>query len=353
MISFYPKNDQDQKIRIKRFLMAASSYLVFAFLVLYCYYLGIYKMSVVLTWSWFGFVVLMNIAFYTVFRLGINLRFKDKSLTMFQIASATLVTMVTLYFLDYLRGAGLLFYMVSFSFGIFRLRVRQFLTLALFALLGYAAIIYLLMVFEPARIHFKIEIIQWMVLAVVLLWFSLIGGHLSRLREKVEYMATNDPLTGVFNRRQLFRLLEREKSLANRGHSPFALCILDIDQFKKVNDTYGHQTGDMVLANIAMLVNKNLRNIDHLARYGGEEFTMILSYPDIIDAIKCAERIRNMIASHKFNHNGKIISVTVSIGVTIFKPEEDIETTLSRADKALYQAKENGRNLVEHIVPDV
>ncbi|MBU0994780.1 MAG: GGDEF domain-containing protein [Proteobacteria bacterium] len=352
MISLYPKNDKDQKIRIKRFLMAASSYLVFALLILYCYYLGIYRMPFALTISWFVFVVLMNVVFYSIFRLGINLRFKDKSLTMFQIAAATLVTMVTLYFLDQVRGAGLLFYIVSFSFGIFRLQVRQFLILAIFALLGYLIIILLLMKFEPDRIHFKIEVIRLIVLAVVLLWFSFLGGYLSRLRQKVEHLATNDPLTGVYNRRQLFRLLEREKSLASRGHSPFALCILDIDQFKNVNDTFGHQAGDTVLSSIATIVNKNLRKIDHLARYGGEEFTMILSYPDIIDAIKCAERIKNIISSHTFHHNGKVISVTVSIGVTIFKPDENIEATLSRADKALYQAKENGRNLVEYLVPD-
>ena len=349
MISLYPKDDKEQRIRITRFLMAASSYLIFSFLVLYCYYLGLYRMSLAGTLSWFGFVVAMNMGFYSMFRLGINLKFQDKSMTMIQIACATLVTMVTLYFIDDVRGAALLFYIVSFSFGIFRLRVKQFLALAIFAILGYSLIIVLLMLYAPHRIVFKVEVIRWIVLCVVLVWFSFLGGYLSHLREKVENLATNDPLTGVYNRRQLFRLLERETSLANRGHAPFAVGIMDIDRFKQVNDTYGHQTGDMVLKTIARTVHKNLRKIDHMARYGGEEFTMILSYPNINEAITCAERIRKTVARHPFNANGNTFHVTISIGVTIFIQGEEILTTLSRADKALYTAKEKGRNRIHHI----
>ena len=185
---------------------------------------------------------------------------------------------------------------------------------------------------------------------MVLIWFSFLGGYLSHLREKVENLATNDPLTGVYNRRQLFRLLERETSLANRGHAPFAVGIMDIDRFKQVNDTYGHQTGDMVLKTIARTVQKNLRKIDHMARYGGEEFSMILSYPNIDEAIICAERIRKTIEACTFNANGDTFHVTISIGLTIFIQGEDILTTLSRADKALYTAKENGRNRIYHII---
>ena len=149
MISLYPKDDKEQRLRIKRFLMAASSYLIFSFLVLYCYYLGLYRMSLAATLAWFGFVIAMNAGFYSIFRLGINLRFQDRSMTMIQIAAATIVTMVTLYFIEDVRGAALLFYIVSFSFGIFRLRVKQFLVLAIIALLGYSLIIVLLMVYAP------------------------------------------------------------------------------------------------------------------------------------------------------------------------------------------------------------
>lgn len=296
---------------------------------------------------WIAVVFLVNTGFYFTIRSEWNMRFKDKSLAVPQIIAATLITMVTIYFIDHARGAMLLLYIVSFTFGVFRLTVKQFFLLTLFALLSFGTVILLLVIFEPDRINIKIELIHLTVLAVVLPWFSLLGSYIHNLRKKVEKLAIYDELTDVFNRRQMTVILEREKSLADRGYPSFSLCLLDIDCFKLLNDTYGHHVGDIVLKELARLINDNLRDADMIARYGGEEFVIVLAYPDIKDARICAERIRDLAADQTYVVGSVEVKATVSIGVTRYDPVENVEKALSRADKALYVAKNNGRNRVE------
>jgi diguanylate cyclase (GGDEF)-like protein len=105
------------------------------------------------------------------------------------------------------------------------------------------------------------------------------------------------------------------------------------------------------LKELAQLVEKNLRNEDYIARYGGEEFALILSYPEIENALVAAERIRSVVDSYVFYHKNKAIQITISIGLTLYTPQETIEKTLARVDKALYRAKSKGRNLVEFEPP--
>lgn len=353
MVHFMPENDHNQTLRIKRFLMAAGSYVMWSGLSVFIYYLGLTRISLkVLVISLIG-VLLFNIVFYMIFRTGLNKKFKDPSLTLAQMVMATFWTMEVVYYADRLRSQVLVLYFVVFVFGLFRLRVRQFLFLSVFAVANYSAVIAILYKFHPDYVNDKIDLLSIVTLSTVLPWFSLVGGYITHLREKVskaletiEHLSVIDDLTQVFNRRQMYKILEQQKALGDRGIHPFAICIFDLDHFKSVNDTYGHESGDIVLKTLAQEVNRNLRDIDHIARYGGEEFIIILTNSGIEEAMVCAKRIRLMAKELVFPKMPADFRITLSAGVTVYQAEESIQDVINRADKALYRAKATGRDRI-------
>jgi diguanylate cyclase (GGDEF)-like protein len=162
-------------------------------------------------------------------------------------------------------------------------------------------------------------------------------------------LSNTDSLTGLYNRRYLIEFLEREVPRAERTNENFSLLILDIDHFKKVNDTYGHQSGDVVLKVIAEVAKGNLRNYDIAARYGGEEFVVVLPNTPLSEASIVAERLRESVQALLFPAPMDALTTTVSIGVAAFPSTQvnSIETLLEKADDALYRAKHAGRNKVE------
>ena len=169
--------------------------------------------------------------------------------------------------------------------------------------------------------------------------------QLEELLAEVEYMAITDVLTGLFNRRRLHLVLAREFGRSKRYESPFALMLMDLDHFKNINDTYGHLAGDMVLQDVAKIIQKNIREIDTAARYGGEEFIVLLPNTKKEDAVHLAERMRLSIENHAFP-DMQNTAITVSIGIAGV-PDKDITTEdkmVQCADIALYKSKQNGRN---------
>ncbi len=171
----------------------------------------------------------------------------------------------------------------------------------------------------------------------------------ARLYEGAKRMAITDGLTKIYNHRFFQELFEKEFKRAYRYNSTFSLIMLDIDFFKRLNDTYGHLYGDEILKEMANLVKGCLRTMDILARYGGEEFAILLPETDLEDAVFTADRIRMAVENHDFPQSkGKPVKVTVSQGVTTY-PSSDIEKRsdiVAKADAALYEAKEAGRNCV-------
>lgn len=170
-----------------------------------------------------------------------------------------------------------------------------------------------------------------------------------QLVENLAEQATKDPLTGLSNRRQLMSDLSLEMKRAKRYGTPLALILLDVDHFKKYNDTHGHPAGDEVLRQVARLLTMNVRAFDKVARYGGEEFVVILPQTDLQGAAAAAEKLRRAIEEHPFlgeetQPGGK---VTVSLGVAGF-PEHagSVDELLEQADQAMYRAKAAGRNRV-------
>ena len=176
----------------------------------------------------------------------------------------------------------------------------------------------------------------------------------ARLYNKIEQISVTDELTALFNRRGFFQLGEREFERALRFGRPLAALMLDIDHFKRVNDTYGHPVGDQVLRALADCVRQNTRGIDVAGRYGGEEFTLLLPETDLPVAIQIAERLRQSIADlsipicqGKGDTPPVHIRIKVSIGVAFMQPDiPNLSVLIERADQALYRAKESGRNRV-------
>ncbi len=164
---------------------------------------------------------------------------------------------------------------------------------------------------------------------------------------EIHTLATTDSLTGIANRRMFMQVLESEITRAKRYGAPLTLVMYDIDHFKQVNDTYGHDIGDEVLKGITGLVRANIRAVDMVARWGGEEFIILTTQSDIHSALAMAEKLRTVIAGRVFE---KVGTVTASFGVAVYEPHDDSNLLLKKADDALYRAKENGRNRVETII---
>ncbi|MDY0106305.1 MAG: diguanylate cyclase [Giesbergeria sp.] len=166
---------------------------------------------------------------------------------------------------------------------------------------------------------------------------------LEAANRELEHLATHDPLTGVHNRRRFDDKLRECFETSRRTGQGFAVLLLDIDHFKKINDTHGHPAGDAVLQTLAHLLADNIRTVDFVARYGGEEFVILLPHtPDTERAMTAAEKIRASIAQATFPGPGQ---VTASIGISVWQPADpQAVTVVERADAALYQAKAAGRN---------
>jgi len=177
----------------------------------------------------------------------------------------------------------------------------------------------------------------------------LLGVFVCPLRNALMYQAAvaaayQDPLTGLGSRRALEMTMERDIGLASRHQYPVSVLVIDIDHFKKINDTHGHSAGDKVLRATARAIQKELRLTDPAFRYGGEEFVVILNKTGLKGALGLAERIRQHVANNVQQIAGKAIDVTVSIGIATVEPADDMSSLFERADRALYQAKCGGRN---------
>jgi diguanylate cyclase (GGDEF)-like protein len=171
-------------------------------------------------------------------------------------------------------------------------------------------------------------------------------ASLLEARNALEYQAMHDPLTGIFNRRAILDRLKGEISRAKRDGGRLSIGMCDLDHFKKVNDTCGHQVGDEVLISFTQCIQANLRDYDCMGRYGGEEFLVIAAGSRGQNEDALYERLRAQIADAVIKTKAGDISITVSIGVAPGTDQSTVETLVAAADAALYRAKANGRNRV-------
>jgi diguanylate cyclase (GGDEF)-like protein len=176
--------------------------------------------------------------------------------------------------------------------------------------------------------------------------------EISQLQARLKAQAFRDPLTEVYNRRYLEETLPRELSRAQRNGHPLALIMVDLDHFKRVNDTYGHPAGDAVLKALASILTHGAREGDIICRYGGEEFLVALPNMTLEQACQRAETWRRALCESSIAYGDLRINCALSAGVAAYPCHDgNMETLLHLADKALYRAKSNGRNCVESIAP--
>jgi diguanylate cyclase len=349
----YP-DDPKQAVRMRRFYMAASTAVLVLFLVFVCSWLGYVDAQTLVIAG--CAIVSIILFFYILFRTKLNLKFRDASLTAPQMLASSLTMVYVMHNAGAARGIFLIVIIMIFVFGVFRLSAREFLQISLVVLLGYCILVWPLITNENRSNDASLAILYGIVLLVVLPWFAMMGAYIGKLRyqlnksivelESSQAIAVRDDLTGAYNRRYLMGALHKEKSRGDRGGEPFSVCLIDIDHFKKVNDSKGHLAGDQVLRNLTVAVQPDVRTTDYFGRFGGEEFMLILSETSLNGACAYAERLREKIEALRFTDIDAEMKITVSIGVTQYRPREEISTALNRADMALYDAKAQGRNRV-------
>lgn len=349
-----------QELRFRRALISWIMCFVFSSFILYVYYLDELRLSsrgmlIFMAAIWFG-----NMVFLAIFKTGINKRFRDPSLTMAQILWAITWLLVTTYYLNELRQLILTSTMIVALFGSFRLRVREFIGITLYAIIGYSLVILLLQRNHPELIRPVMEythLIGFIILSSCLCWLGteisdmrlrLRRGN-TKLREamgRIESLVMTDELTGISNRRYIVELMEREKDCYEKDSESFSVSFMDLDHFKKVNDTHGHSVGDEVLKRFARNSESLIRGSDQLARFGGEEFLLLMPKTPLSAAVRVSERIRESIENTDFSEVATNLKVTVSVGVASYQGYETLDELLTRVDKALYCAKDGGRNRV-------
>ena len=170
--------------------------------------------------------------------------------------------------------------------------------------------------------------------------------ELQRQNQELQTASRTDPLTGLLNRRGAWEVLRREASRTNRTGRPFALVLVDIDHFKRVNDVYGHDAGDAVLVHVAAVFRARLRVQDSFARWGGEEFLVIAADTGLFGGATVAAHLRSAVADAAIVHHDQTIRVTISAGVSQYEKDADIDACIKQADLCLFDAKARGRNQV-------
>lgn len=359
----FPRDERDQQLRLKRFFLGMGAYVMNMGFVLACWWLGYFSSQTVTTYVLI--VLAINVLFFSLLRSGWNKRFKDPSLTFAQMALATLTGIYLMYFAKDFRTTFLMLGVAMFVFGMFRFKTRDFAFLAAFNLVAYGGLIMLLAVHRPEELNLEVEIVQWMALFVTLAQFTFLAGYIGNLRSKVREkkqelekrnqdletalrqisdMAIRDELTGVYNRRYIMERIGEETQRCIRNGSVFTVCLIDIDLFKRINDTYGHLAGDLVLQSVAEAASGALRQTDFFGRFGGEEFIMVLTDTTAEGARITAERVRQKVEQLTFPDISPELRVTVSIGIAEHVRRTEPLATFKSADDALYEAKENGRN---------
>ena len=306
-------------------------------------------------------IIAVNLAFYSAFKLKLNERASDTSLTLVQTLVAIAVIMFVAYHFERDRSLVLVWCLVVMLFGLFRFKPREFTTTTLFMLAGYALVINLLMNFKPETVDVLIEWYQWVWLALLLPSFAFIGARISAMRARIlraneeltnalstiQVMATHDSLTGLPNRASLSDTLQHAINKAQRGKSGLAIFFIDLDNFKSINDTLGHPTGDQLLRETGRRVRACIRESDLVARLGGDEFVvMIETVPERENLQLLAAKILAA-ASELMQLDGHEVKITASIGIAVYPDDgSDVPTLLANADMAMYRAKAMGRNRI-------
>jgi diguanylate cyclase (GGDEF)-like protein len=349
--------DPKQRLRITRSLMAANVFLGCCFLQVYAVWMGFMHADDA---QWLiGAIVLDCLLWYAVLRSGFNLRFADPAMTLPQILAALTIIVGAYAVTGPVHGSTMMLLVLVMVFGVFNLQPRGARIAATYTVVLMGGVQLVKMQTDPVNYPFKLEIVHFFLTAAIVPTISSLAAQLSSLRARlqsqkdelalavtrIQILATRDELTGLVNRRHMMDVLQQHrKRLARSGYHRFCLALLDIDHFKRVNDTHGHGVGDEVLRRFAAVALSGLRDTDVLARWGGEEFLLLLNDTTPEQANIGLERVRELLTDAQLSTEVPELRATFSAGLTAYDCNEPLDTCIERADRALYEAKAQGRN---------
>jgi diguanylate cyclase (GGDEF)-like protein len=339
-------------------VQAVSCSLITLVLLIYCY-AGTIPILIPSTYLLTG-VGLTGI-FLLLSESNFNDRFEDHYLTIFQVGGHVALQLGFLLAAPEIGFAFLSVVFLIFGFGALRMTSRQAAAAWTLTTMGLVPIFLCTSTPIGLPLATPIERFAGMLSYVLTIgqcaYVGLYGSSLRKIlydrgfklkaaNERIEELAELDELTGSFNRRCIMRMLDDEIARANRTGSPCSIALIDLDWFKRINDAYGHPTGDEVLRTFAITVFANIRNIDKFGRYGGEEFLLVL--PDTTNqaATRMLDRLRSIIADLDWSAFSPGMQVTISAGIATLRPDESDDAFLARADGGLYTAKALGRNCI-------
>jgi diguanylate cyclase (GGDEF)-like protein len=291
----------------------------------------------------------------------VNDRFEDHYLTIFQVSGHVALQLGFLLAAPEIGYVFLSVLFLIFEFGALRMTSRQATIVWTLTTMGLAPIFLLTSSPIGMPVATSIERLAAMLCYVLMIgqcaFLGLYGSSLRKMlynrsselkaaNKRIEELAELDELTGSFNRRCIMRMLDDEIARAHRLKVPCSIALIDLDWFKRINDAYGHPTGDEVLRTFAITVFANIRNVDRFGRYGGEEFLLLLPETPTDVAARILDRLRAIIADLDWSAFSSGMQVTISAGVATLRADESADTFLARADSALYAAKARGRNRI-------
>ncbi len=310
--------------------------------------------------AWCGFVAAGLALFHMLLRSGVSQRWRDPALTDAQILFAVLTVLWGYAMCGPVRSATLFPLLLIFTFGAFSSVWQRLAALTVFTLIALALTMAAMHRWLPGPLDARVDIANFLLVAVMLPAASRIAAQLSSLRAKLrlqraelgramqqlQRLATHDELTGLVNRRRMQELIEQERQRSLRSGEAFCVALIDIDHFKRINDRWGHAAGDEVLRLGAHALRSAIRSTDELARWGGEEFLLLLPQTSREAAAAVLQRMRSRLGELSLAQVDAALQITVSAGVALALPDEAPPATLERADAALYRAKRQGRDQV-------
>jgi diguanylate cyclase (GGDEF)-like protein len=174
-------------------------------------------------------------------------------------------------------------------------------------------------------------------------------AELRSKNKELETVSRIDPLTGLSNRRDMLEKINYEREKILRSKKPCCFILSDIDNFKKVNDTYGHDFGDYVLTQVGGILKDGVRNQDHVCRWGGEEFLLVLPETDMTGGVVVSQKIQKVLREYQLVLGSVEAKVSLTFGVTLYDPFNEVDETVKRADELLYIGKKNGKDRIEYL----
>ena len=292
---------------------------------------------------------------------GFNERFKDHYLVAPQATICMLIALAFTYIAPEVGGMFLCTLFIVFSFSSLRSIPAQTMMIWTAMTIGLAGLF--LLTDKPISLPHGSHLERFATLLVFVLTIGRCmflgifssslkqslyqsGQKLKEAYKRIEELAELDELTGSYNRRCIMRMLDEEIARAGRNDAPCSIALIDLDWFKRINDVFGHPTGDEVLRTFAITMFANIRGVDRFGRYGGEEFLLVLPGMSTDNAVRALDRLRAIIADLDWSAFSPGMQVTISAGVATLKPNETPDIILARADSALYAAKARGRNRI-------